>query len=144
MVRFVCAANRPEHLPPEFIDRMDFYIYTPLPDPGQRKALIAKIAHGFMKPSVGADAEFLRDYLRWAKTFTPTLTEDARAAAERVMLLVGEANAKAARPRGIEGVLRVALAIARLERKDAGVEHVREAVRLLLPDVKLPVEADRR
>lgn len=131
-VRVIAAANRIEHFSPEFLDRFDLKVHVPRPDQDAAQAIVSAIAGSYMSEGGTPGVSVLAHYIRSARAYRPAFGDQTRARASK--LINGRIEAQPDAEVSIRdqiSVLRIALALARIEFSPVEVKHVRRAMALL-------------
>lgn len=122
----VATANRLDKLRAELASRFDFTIEMTMPTVQQAREIMDDRIVWWNRPK-GKDTEDLAKFLGWIRDFMPNLSESVRTQARALMddyiLMSGET-----RVRRLERVIRIALAIARLNRRDVVLQDFKRAI----------------
>ena len=132
-VRVIAAANEIEKIQKPLLDRFDFVFVLNTPTKRERAENVGKLIEEFFgmmdnKPN----EDILTEYLSWIQGFEPGVTDIDRV--KEVMksyinLTNDDLTEKSYRSLELS-ILRVAYALAKLEKKDMSPEHVVKAIRL--------------
>lgn len=130
--RVIACANKIEDFSPELLDRFDFTIECKQPNSNEGKTILTYIMETWGKPKRHYSGTDLAKFISWARGFEPYISEEVR---ERVIELIrgyiDAKNPKAVNVRQHEKIMRIALAIARLNHRDLRYEDALEAIRLM-------------
>jgi len=129
--RVIACTNRIEEFRPEFLDRFDFQIECRIPRGERKKRIIHQRIKDWNKPKEGYSGVKFKKYLKWIQDFTPTLSDRVREKAWELFeseLLERDSGQS---PRQYERYIRIACAIARLNKRNVCVEDFRKAISLV-------------
>lgn len=125
----VATANRLERFRPELVSRFDFIIRVSVPTVQQAQDIMDDRILWWNRPK-GKDTANLAKFLKWTRDYTPDIPETVRAQAKALMndyiMMSGET-----RVRRLERVIRIALAIARLNHRDVVLKDFKRAIAMV-------------
>ena len=130
--RVIACANKIEDFSPELLDRFDFTIECRQPNLDAGKTILTSIMEIWGKPKRHYGGTDLAKFISWVRGFEPYISDEVR---ERVIELIkgyiDAKNPKAVNVRQHERIMRIALAIARLNHRDLRYADALEAIRLI-------------
>ena len=125
----VATANEVGRLKPELLDRFDFTVEVDLPSTHEAEEIMREVVEWWNRPKAQGTWS-LGKFLRWVREHTPEIPQNVREQAKDVVAQY-IVYSRETRIRRLESILRVALALARLNRRDVTVQDVQRAIRLL-------------
>lgn len=130
--RIVACANKIEDFSPELLDRFDFAIKCVNPNKPEGKTIMTDIIEVWGKPKKDYGGQKLAKFITWIRSFDPYLNDEVR---KRMIELINgyidSKNVETVNIRQHEKIMRIALAIARLNHRDLKYEDALEAIRLI-------------
>ena len=129
--RIIACANKIDGLSPELLDRFDFVILCENPSRAEGKQILRHIIEGWGKPKEHGNGRELGKFLSRVRDFKPYISDDVRnQIKELVMDYIDAKNPEIVRIRQYEKIMRIALAVAKLNHRDLKFEDAVEAIRL--------------
>lgn len=130
--RIIACANKIDGFSAELLDRFDFAIECKEPSSDQGKTILTDIFQFWGKPKRHYSGSVLAKSIAWVRGFEPYISDEVR---ERIIELIrgyiDTKNPKTVNVRQHERIMRIALAIARLNHRDLRYEDALEAIRLV-------------
>ncbi len=132
--RVIASANEIDKLPPELLDRYDFKIEMHTLETEEEKEIIAGIVSTWRREKPEYYGEKLRGYLDWIKSYEPDIPDDVRDTMSLLSQMFIDLNEEVrGSTRKKESILRVAFAIAKLNRRPMKTDDFLYAAELLYP-----------
>jgi len=132
-VRVIGSTNELEKIQKPLLDRFDFVYRCTMADREERAKQTAKIVDAFIGKTDEEIAGMLRGYVKWLGDFSPMILPDDRAdvvrAIQTYILKAKEVEIEKVSYRSLElSILRIAWAMAKLQRKNIEKQDVVEAI----------------
>jgi len=134
-VRCLACANDTSRFSPELMDRFDFKFEVLKPDRDFKREIMRSTVLNWFKPKDGYDGVNLRNYLRWIEGFEPGIDNGTRVSMVKLMemyLVLTESDGSI---REEESMIRIAITLAKLHRRDVQAEDLLKAIRLKHPEL---------
>ena len=132
--RVIACANTIKGFSPELLDRFDFVIACRQPNEEDGKTILTRIIEAWGKPKRHYRGTELATFIRWVRGFDPAIRDAVRARIiELIQGYIDAKHPKTVNVRQHERIMRIALAIARLNHRDLRYEDAEEAIRLTDP-----------
>ena len=128
-VVIVATSNRIDRFRAELLDRFDFVVRVAAPTVVQAQDIMGERILWWNRPK-GTDTVNLGKYLVWIRRFTPDIPETVRKQAQSLLRDFIEYSGET-RIRRLERLIRIALAIARLNRRDVTLADFKRAIKLV-------------
>ncbi|MCD6137779.1 MAG: AAA family ATPase, partial [Deltaproteobacteria bacterium] len=140
----IASANDKEKIQKPLLDRFDFIHELKTPTREERMKTVGTLVETFFS-SATTQEKVLRHYLRFVQNHEPKVSDEVK---ERVSKLImtyirtAKTDITQLSYRSLElSILRIAYAIAKLQRSDLREEHVRQAIKLKDPEFAVGVDA---
>lgn len=124
----IMCANDISALKPELVDRCDFVLKCDNYTSSQAKTIKSNIIKYWNVPKP-LQALDLAKFLKWIRTFEPKISDSVREEVDKLLETYIDLSHETA-PRRFEGIIRIALAIARLNYRDMNVGDVQKAIKI--------------
>ena len=132
--RVIGCANVTEKFSPELLDRFDFRIEMRSPSADTEKRIVCTVLDHWFESKEGYDGRDLGAYIQWTKSFEPVIPKDVREKAKLlIQMLIDLEESVRGSMRKKESVLRVALTVAKLHKRNVEVRDFISAIKLLFP-----------
>ena len=133
-VRVVAAANDMNKISRPLLDRFDFVFQLRTPTKEERAKNVDVLVDSFFGMLETPKERVLIEYLYWIKPFEPKVTPEEASKIKEVLrsyLKLSNVDVESKSYRSLElSILRIAYALAKLEKKDITAEHVVRAIKL--------------
>jgi hypothetical protein len=124
----IMCANEITALKPELVDRCDFVLKCDTYSTSQAKSIKTNIVRYWNAPKPLQEQD-LAKFLKWCRTFEPGISDAVREEVDKLLETYIDLSHETA-PRRFEGIMRIALAIARLNYRDMNVGDVQNAIKI--------------
>ncbi len=125
----VASANDIFRVKPEVVSRFDFVVKTQLPTRTLAKDMWADMVDNWDLPKA-KQTEELGKFLKWVRDFDPQIPQSVRDKAKELGHTYIE-YAGEVRPRRLQSIIRVAKALARLNRRDVEIGDMERSLKLI-------------
>ena len=125
----VATANEVEKIKPELLSRFDFVVKCDLPSMREAQEISDDMWEYWNLPK-GVETLELAKFLKWVRTRNPELPNAVRQKAKDISRQY-IMYSRETRPRRLERIIRIALAIARLNYRDCSIQDVNRALELI-------------
>lgn len=131
-VRVVAAANEKDKIQKPLLDRFDFVFELKTPSKQERAENVDKLVDAFFGLGDAPNDKILKEYLAWIQNFEPSVENiDTIKQVMRSYINLTNTDISEKSYRSLElSILRVAYALAKLEKKNITPEHVVRAIKL--------------
>jgi replicative DNA helicase Mcm len=135
--RVIACANDISKFPPELIDRFDFRIETTVPTRDVEKRITDTIYDGwFEEENKEADAAYkVRKYIEWVNLRKPKISKETMDVVKKIKNMYIDLREREPSVRQKETLLRVAVAIAKLNVRELRPRDYIEAITLVDPEL---------
>jgi len=131
-VRVIASTNSLNKIQKPLLDRFDFIFYVGTSSRKERASNVKRLVNSFMNEKKKPYTKTLKEYLKWVNRYETKMVTNQKDAIEKIIedyILKTKTDIKYISYRSLElSVLRIAYAMARLERKNMNVNHVENAI----------------